>query len=106
MMARMSDEVVLRLNSAQEFLATITSKAVRLHQPSRSVAFHASPYGMPRVNSPWRDIARAMWRVRWSCARGGKMTNRSNGFLNRRSVDNLERLNNLSHRLCVAPMID
>src|SRR5438270_5063248 len=43
---RAIDEIVLRLNSAQEFLATITSKAVRRYQPSRSVAFHASPYGM------------------------------------------------------------
>ena len=34
------------------------------------------------------------------------MTNRSNGFLDRPSVENLKPMNDLSHRLCVAPMMD
>lgn len=34
------------------------------------------------------------------------MINRSNGLLDRLSVENPNRMNNLSHRLCVAPMMD
>src|SRR5712691_2651370 len=34
------------------------------------------------------------------------MTNRSYGLLDRPSIKNIKRMNNLSHRLCVAPMMD
>src|SRR5436853_1764937 len=34
------------------------------------------------------------------------MTNRSYGLLDRPSIENINQLNNLSHRLCVAPMMD
>src|SRR5882762_3887228 len=34
------------------------------------------------------------------------MTDRSYGLPDRPSVENLKRMNNLSHRLCVAPMMD
>jgi tRNA-dihydrouridine synthase A len=34
------------------------------------------------------------------------MTNRSNGLLDRPGIENINRMSNLSHRLCVAPMMD
>src|SRR5450631_4115647 len=34
------------------------------------------------------------------------MTSRSNGLLDRPSVENIKQMNKLSHRLCVAPMMD
>ena len=43
---------------------------------------------------------------RRSCTHGDRMIRRSNKLLDRLSVGNLHRMNDLSHRLCVAPMMD
>src|SRR6266481_6177983 len=41
-----------------------------------------------------------------SCSHDDRMMSRPNGLLDRPSVKNLKRMNNLSHRLCIAPMMD
>jgi len=37
---------------------------------------------------------------------GDRMASRSNNLLGRMSIKNFQRMNNLSHRLCIAPMMD
>src|SRR6266545_3056530 len=58
-----------------------------------------------RIRVPTCEYHAVMEQVR-SCSRGGKMLKRSNVLLDRPNVENLERMNNLSHRFCVAPMMD
>ena len=48
----------------------------------------------------------AVAQRRRSCLLGDRITNRSNDLLDRPSVENFKRMNNLSHRFCVAPMMD
>ena len=43
---------------------------------------------------------------RRSRSHGDKIANRSNYLLDRPSIESLKRMNDLSHRLCVAPMMD
>jgi hypothetical protein len=61
------------------------------------------PYG--RIRLPIREY-HVVTKRRRPCLHRDKMAKRSNGLLNRPSVNNLKRMNNLSHRLCVAPMMD
>src|SRR5436190_16835667 len=46
-----------------------------------------------------------MQRRPW-CSHGDKMASRSCNLLGRPSTKNIKRVNSLSHRLCVAPMMD
>jgi hypothetical protein len=41
-----------------------------------------------------------------SSSHGDRMTHRANGLLDRQGIENLKPMNGLSHRLCVAPMMD
>src|SRR6266498_2405958 len=43
---------------------------------------------------------------RTSCSHGDKMTSPSKNLLDRPNVKNAQRMNSLSHRLCIAPMMD
>ena len=58
-----------------------------------------------RLRSPISEHHVAQERRR-SYSLGGKMINRSNSLLDRLSIKKHKKMNNLSHRLCCAPMMD